>query len=105
MSLESNFDAMDIKELQALRSRVDAAINGYQARKRADAIKAAELAAKDHGYKLSELVGSPRRKSKQDEVKYAHPDDASLTWSGRGRRPRWVMEQLEAGRSLEDMLA
>lgn len=104
MSLDSNFDAMDIKELRALRSRVDAAIGGFKERKRADAIQAAELAARNHGYKLSDLIGSARKKAARDEVLYAHPNDASLTWSGRGRRPRWVMELLETGRTLEDLL-
>ena len=36
------------------------------------------------------------------DAKYANPEDASQTWSGRGRRPRWVTEQLDAGRSLDD---
>lgn len=35
--------------------------------------------------------------------KFQHPADPKLTWSGRGRRPRWVTEALEGGRSLDDL--
>ena len=35
--------------------------------------------------------------------KFQHPTDPGLTWSGRGRRPRWVTEALEAGRTLDDL--
>ena len=34
-------------------------------------------------------------------AKYANPEDPTQTWSGRGRKPIWVHESLEAGKSLE----
>ncbi|WP_407690599.1 H-NS histone family protein [Rhodophyticola porphyridii] len=34
--------------------------------------------------------------------KYRHPDNPSITWTGRGRRPTWINEALAAGKSLED---
>ena len=36
--------------------------------------------------------------------KYRNPDNASETWSGRGRKPKWVEEQLAAGKSQEALL-
>ena len=36
-------------------------------------------------------------------VKYRHPEDSSLTWSGRGKRPNWVNEHLNSGKSLEEL--
>ena len=49
--------------------------------------------------------GSGAKKAGGDEPKYSNPDDPSQTWSGRGRRPRWVTQALEAGRSLDDLRA
>ena len=40
-----------------------------------------------------------------EEPRYVNPADPGQTWSGRGRRPRWVTEQIGAGKSLEDLLA
>lgn len=37
-------------------------------------------------------------------AKYCHPSDLTLTWSGRGKRPNWLREELSAGKELEDFL-
>jgi DNA-binding protein H-NS len=36
--------------------------------------------------------------------KYRNPGSPSETWSGRGRKPKWVEEQLAAGKSLDALL-
>jgi DNA-binding protein H-NS len=35
--------------------------------------------------------------------RYRNPDDASQTWSGRGRRPKWVTEALAGGKTLHEL--
>lgn len=34
---------------------------------------------------------------------YQNPNDASQTWSGRGRQPGWIVKHQEAGGKLEDV--
>ena len=34
--------------------------------------------------------------------KYFNPNQPSETWSGRGKRPRWLVKQLKSGRRIED---
>ena len=36
-------------------------------------------------------------------AKYRHPENAALTWSGRGRKPLWFVAALDAGKSPEDL--
>ncbi|MBF0585283.1 MAG: H-NS histone family protein [Magnetococcales bacterium] len=36
-------------------------------------------------------------------AKYQNPADAKRTWSGKGRRPDWVLAHLEAGGQLEEL--
>jgi DNA-binding protein H-NS len=36
--------------------------------------------------------------------KYRNPDRPFDTWSGRGKRPRWVGEQLRMGKKVDDLL-
>jgi DNA-binding protein H-NS len=36
--------------------------------------------------------------------KYQNPDDPSQTWSGRGKKPRWIGDRLAAGKSIEELL-
>jgi DNA-binding protein H-NS len=35
--------------------------------------------------------------------KYFNPDQPSETWSGRGKRPRWLVAQLKSGKRIEDL--
>ncbi|WP_426442372.1 H-NS family nucleoid-associated regulatory protein [Bradyrhizobium genosp. P] len=35
-------------------------------------------------------------------AKYRNPRKPHETWAGRGKQPRWITVQLEAGRKLED---
>ena len=34
-------------------------------------------------------------------LKYRHPQQCDLTWTGRGKRPRWVMAWVAEGRRIE----
>lgn len=35
------------------------------------------------------------------EVRYRHPDNPGMAWTGRGKPPRWVTEWVQSGKSLE----
>ena len=107
-------ERMSLGELKDLRKKLDRAISNYETRKRQQALSALEQAARDHGFKLSELISERqpvKSKSKAGEGEagappaYVNPDNPEQTWSGRGRRPRWVHDALEAGRTLEEMAA
>jgi DNA-binding protein H-NS len=37
-------------------------------------------------------------------AKYRHPENAALTWTGRGRTPKWVLEHEAQGGSRDDLL-
>lgn len=111
--LTGMLDSMGLDELRDLRKSVDRAISGFEGRKRQEAISAAEQVAKEHGFKLADLVGgrtAARAKSAGEgstatQAAYVNPDNPEQVWSGRGRRPGWVRDALAAGRTLEDLAA
>jgi DNA-binding protein H-NS len=47
-------------------------------------------------------TGDARRPYPQVFPKYRNPAHPSETWAGRGKQPRWLTEQLQAGKKLED---
>jgi len=96
-------DGMSLSELRKLKKEVDRAITTYQERRRAEVAQELESIAREKGFTLSELSGAARRKRKPVKPKYRSPDDPAVTWSGRGRRPHWVKEALDHGKSLEDL--
>ena len=99
-----DFDTRSLKEMRDLRTKLDRAINSYEDRKRREAMTAIEEAAREHGFNLAELTGSKPRKTGTVAPKYANPQDPTMTWTGRGRKPRWVQENLESGKELDDLL-
>ena len=49
------------------------------------------------------LVKEPSRRRYPPVLpKFRNPAEPHQTWSGRGKRPRWVTELLDAGRSFQD---
>lgn len=44
--------------------------------------------------KIANRIGVHPVKLKQAKIKYRHPHDERLTWSGLGRRPTWFKDAL-----------
>jgi DNA-binding protein H-NS len=45
---------------------------------------------------------SQRRRYPKVLPKFRNPEEPSQTWTGRGKRPRWLAAQLRSGRRIED---
>ena len=45
-----------------------------------------------------------RRKYPRVPQKYQNPQDPGQTWSGRGKQPVWILELLNAGVRLDDLI-
>mgnify|MGYP003478436811 FL=1 len=102
--MKIDLDALSLKELKDLQSQVAKTIPGYEDRKKAEAIAALEEQAKSFGFALSELVSaSGAKRRKPVKPKYANPANRAETWTGRGRKPRWVEAALKAGKKIEDL--
>ena len=101
-----NFEKLSLKELIALEAKLAAAIATARQKERAEIkSKVAEL-AESHGFSVSELFGGPGRgngrKKSVSIAKYANPDDKTDTWTGRGRKPNWLLARLKKGAKLSD---
>ena len=105
----ADYDSMSRAELMKLRSEIDRAIAGVADRDKRAALKAAESAAREHGFSLQDLVpamGAARGRGAAkaaSPARFRNPEDPTQTWSGRGRRPRWYNEAEKAGRAIEDL--
>lgn len=102
--MDINLDGMSLKELRDFHKKIGREIEVYEARQKERATAAAEKAAGEHGFSLKDLLGSAPKKKSKVIAKFVNPDDASATWTGRGRQPRWVKGHLDAGGSLEQLL-
>ncbi|MEI4234175.1 H-NS histone family protein [Roseovarius sp. D22-M7] len=88
---------MTLEELKRLRKDVEKAIETYEARQLSEARAKLEAQAKELGYSLETIAGVSKTGSAKRLPKYRHPDNPTLTWTGRGRKPKWFIDALESG--------
>ena len=102
----SNVDLneMSLKELHAVAEQAQQTIE----KKRKDGVK--ELRKKilqdikDNGLTLGDVFPALKGKTRGPVApKYANPADETETWTGRGRKPKWVEAELSSGKTLEDI--
>ncbi len=102
-----NVDKLSLKDLVDLETKVQKAIAAARDRERAELKKKVADLAETHGFSVAELFGGGRGrgpgKSKSVGVaKYANPENRADTWTGRGRKPNWLVERLKKGAKLSD---
>ena len=95
----ANIGALKYADLLALKTQIEDAIAVRKVEEKTELKKKlAELATKN-GFSVEELYGKSRKG--KFEIKFRHPKDASLTWTGRGRKPGWLNEAVKKGAKLE----
>ncbi|WP_235841360.1 H-NS family nucleoid-associated regulatory protein [Cereibacter azotoformans] len=95
---------LSLKELKSLQAQIAKAIATHEDRRRRQALEDLESRARQMGFTLAELVGgAPVRKRSAVPAQYANPLDPADTWSGRGRKPRWFLAAIAAGKSPDDL--
>ena len=102
-----NLSDLSLKELKELHGQVSKAIATYEDRKKWEALVELEDTAKRLGFSLQELTGATpaaARKRTSAPPKYANPGNPDNTWTGRGRKPKWMEAALRAGKSLDELL-
>ena len=97
----------NLSELKGLQHEIEKEIKGRGHR---DVKKAREqilAIAQEAGITVAELLATGTRKPKKINVqkvkpKYQNSADSSKTWTGRGRQPKWIVEALANGKTLDD---
>ena len=102
-----NLEKMPYKELIELQEEIAAAIVRRRDEERNEMKKKIEELVTDSGFAVDEIFGKARRAGRRGaapSVKYRNPKDASQTWTGRGRKPNWLVEALGKGQKIDTFL-
>lgn len=95
------------EELQNLMTQCEEELKGREAERVLEVERQFIELAKSIGMTPDQVVRNIKRRQKDSEPdpapRYQNPNDSTLTWSGRGRKPGWVEELLAAGTSLEQL--
>jgi len=107
----------DVAGLKRLSRDVAHELKERDSRIKKDALAALKQLAKDHGFTLRQLTGkkpATSRKAKTEgngqpkqkvklAPKYRNPHNERETWSGRGKKPKWVERELVTGATMEQL--
>lgn len=99
-----NLEKLSIVELRDLQDRITKQLKMTEQKDIANARTQILEIAKRVGVSVKDLVGSgaPVKVKQTVAVKYRHPNDSTLQWSGRGRQPKWVKEWVESGKAIDE---
>jgi DNA-binding protein H-NS len=89
----SELDRMNIDDLWSLHVEVTQLLQ--------QRIQTEKLQLEERLKRLEAPV-SGRRPYPPVPPKYRNPDQPSETWAGRGKQPRWLVEQLRSGKRIDD---
>ncbi len=101
---------LSLAEMQQLLKDLPAEIQRRQAAERKAVVAEMKALAEARGFNLDELLGSPSsaadasvKQRKPVPIKYRHPENSTLAWTGRGRKPAWVAEWESSGKPLDQL--
>lgn len=101
MARIDGLDTYSYAELLKLQERIVQAI----AEKRAENAQATKeqlrAMAEKAGFDIKELFGKRGSPKGSGVAKYRNPKDSSQTWTGRGRKPNWLVDAVKKGAKIE----
>lgn len=116
-----DLSALSLSELRRLQTRI-----GTEIRKRNDVakrelLKKMKKLAAEEGFSLTDVLGEKKKSATATAAptqkraargagrkrklphKYFHPENSNIGWSGRGRKPQWIIDWTAQGRALEEL--
>jgi len=104
LTMSEILQTLSVTELEGVRAVVDRQICEKRESDIELAVAEVEEIISRYGVSMQDVIS--RIDARPDRpVKWRHPERPELTWCGRGRRPLWMNEAVDAGISLAKMRA
>jgi DNA-binding protein H-NS len=103
-----DLSSYSLEQLKALVVRARSEIAKQEENRVREIRSQMQALANSAGISLHDILGIERGKSRgvnnkgQVKVKFRNPVNPDETWTGRGKRPRWLQQALAEGAELQD---
>ena len=103
-----DLSGLSLPQLYQLQKDLEREISRRKVEDKQKAISDLQKLAAERGFSLNELLGADlpsKRGGKRGPVaaQFKNPANPEQTWSGRGRKPQWVVDHLAAGGSIDSL--
>jgi DNA-binding protein H-NS len=99
---------LSVFQLRELQQQIPAELKRREAQEKNEILNEVRAFAKARGYAIEDLLGKEAKvklaTTGKVKVKYRHPENAGLEWTGRGRKPKWVEAWVATGASIDALL-
>jgi len=100
-------EELSLQDLTELQAKLTESLDQKKRSQLEEARRKLDLIIEEYGFTVDEIIDIKSKKTKTGALsaaKYRNPEDFSQTWSGKGRRPDWIVKFLESGNSLDEIL-
>jgi DNA-binding protein H-NS len=99
-----NVERMSLREINDLEVKIAKAKSAAREKAKSDIKDKIDRLVDGTGFTVAELYGfaTRGRGRSKSAAKYANPENKSETWTGRGRKPNWLVARLKKGAKIED---
>lgn len=99
-----NVDRMSLKEINDLEAKIAKAKSAAREKAKSDLKDRIDRLVEGSGFTIAELYGfaARGRGRSKSAAKYANPENKTETWTGRGRKPNWLVARLKKGAKIDD---
>jgi DNA-binding protein H-NS len=103
-----DLSTLSVSQLRDLQQQIPAELKRREAQEKINILNEVRAFAKARGYAIEDLIGKDAKvkvpSGNKVKVKYRHPENFELEWTGRGRKPKWVEAWVANGGSLDNLL-
>lgn len=100
--MDIDFESLSVDEILKIKSGAEQALIDHEKKRKQLAVDEIKQVAEKHGFSVGDLLeGNKKSKAVKLDPKYRNPKNPAETWTGRGRKPKWLTEAIEAGDSLD----